>query len=123
MTAQPAERAPRMREVFRFGFYAWNINLAEDIVQGREPDHIRVDEAGPLFFVRIDEAYAATVDLTKPLILAPFADCGNLVIDGWHRIWKARRDGVETLPAHLLTPEEEYRVRIYGGDKGQGYYR
>ncbi|MGI5281727.1 hypothetical protein ACQEVF_59300 [Nonomuraea polychroma] len=123
MSTQPTEQPPRMREVFHFGPYAWNINLAEDIVQGRGPDYVRADETGPLFLVHINEDYAATVDLTKPLIVAPIPDAGNLVIDGWHRIWKARKTGVETLPAHLLAPEEEYRVRIHGGDKGPGYYR
>ncbi|MFD8529473.1 hypothetical protein ACFV0L_18835 [Streptosporangium canum] len=122
MTTQSAEPAPRMREVFHFGPYAWNITAAERVVEGREPDCITVERAAALLFlVYIDEAHAATVDLTKPLILAPFADTGNIPIDGWHRIWKAQREGVETLPACALTPEEEYRVRIHGGDK-EGYY-
>ncbi|MFD0659700.1 hypothetical protein [Thermocatellispora tengchongensis] len=76
-----------------------------------------------LAFVRIDKAHAATVDLTKPLIIAPIEDLGHMPIDGFHRIWKARREGIETLTARLLTSEEEYQIRIHGGDKSPGYYR
>ncbi|MFG3438394.1 hypothetical protein ACGF0J_14215 [Nonomuraea sp. NPDC047897] len=123
-TPQPAEQAPRTHEVFHFGPYAWNITAAERIVEGREPDYIRVGKvAALLWLVHVNEDYAATVDLAKPLILAPFADVGNIPIDGWHRIWKARREGVETLPAHALTADEEHIVRTHGGDKGPGYYR
>lgn len=75
-----------------------------------------------LFLVHINEAHAATVDLTKPLIAAPIEDAGYLVIDGWHRVWKARNLGVETLPVHYLTAEEERLIRLYGGDKGPGCY-
>ncbi|NRQ31350.1 ParB N-terminal domain-containing protein [Nonomuraea sp. NN258] len=125
MTAQPAEQGrPRMREVFRFGFFGWNISAAERIVEGREPDVVRVADVAPmLWLVYVKEDHAATVDLSKPLIVAPVPELGTLVIDGWHRIWKARKAGVETLPAVLLTPDEEHRVRMYGGDKGPGHYR
>lgn len=113
-----------MGEKFRFGEYAWNISAAERIIEGREPDYIQVEKAAALLWlVYINEEHAATVDLSKPLILAPFAGTGNIPIDGWHRIWRARQEGIETLPAHALTDDEEYRVRMYGGDKGDGYYR
>lgn len=46
MTAQPVERAPRMREVFHFGSYAWDITLAEGIVQGRDPGSMCPEGAG-----------------------------------------------------------------------------
>ncbi|MFG1965718.1 hypothetical protein [Nonomuraea sp. NPDC049028] len=124
MTAQPSKPTPRTREVFHLGPYAWNVTAAMRIVEGREPDCIQVEKAAALLWlVYIDKAHAATVDLTQPLILAPFADAGNIPIDGWHRLWKARREGIETLPALALTPDEEFRVRMHGDDKGPGYYR
>ncbi|UBU16614.1 hypothetical protein [Nonomuraea gerenzanensis] len=124
MTAQQSELARRPREVFRFGFYAWNITAALRIVEGREPDRVNVKEAATLLWlIYVNESHAATVDLAQPVLLAPFAGAGHIPIDGWHRIWKARREGVETLPALALTPEEEFRVRMHGGDKGPGYYR
>ncbi|MCP2359799.1 hypothetical protein HD597_006819 [Nonomuraea thailandensis] len=114
----------RVRETFRLGFYAWNVTAAMRIVEGREPDCIQVERAAALLWlVYVNKAHAATVDLTRPLILVPFEGTGNIPIDGWHRIWKARREGIETLPALALTSEEEFRVRMHGGDKGPGYLR
>lgn len=121
MTAQPAERT---REVFRFGTYAWDVTLAEEITQGRDTLTINPEDAGSLFLIHINEAHAATVDLTKPVIVAPIPGAdGNLIIDGWHRVWKARITGVTSLPAVLLTPDEEHQVRLHGGGKGPSYYR
>lgn len=58
-----------------------------------------------------------TTDLSVPIIVAPIApesgqDNGSIVIDGWHRIYRARREGRDTLPALLLTPETERTARI-----------
>src|SRR6266545_7133896 len=62
-----------------------------------------------LLVVEVDQQYAATADLTKPIILVRFVtdsgtDCGLLLIDGWHRVYRARREGRTHLPAYLLSP-------------------
>ncbi|MGI5292702.1 hypothetical protein ACQEVF_56655 [Nonomuraea polychroma] len=41
---------------------------------------------------------------------------GSIPIDGWHRIYRAATERLDTLPAVLLTADEERRVRIHGGD-------
>jgi ParB-like chromosome segregation protein Spo0J len=39
----------------------------------------------------------------------------RIVIDGWHRVRKAAKEGRENLPAVVLTFEETERVRTYEG--------
>jgi len=41
--------------------------------------------------------------------------------DGWHRLAKARHHGVTDLPVIVLDEQQEYQVRIWGGDKGLPY--
>ncbi|MBC7526466.1 MAG: hypothetical protein H7308_02855, partial [Chthonomonadaceae bacterium] len=53
----------------------------------------------------IDEAYAHTRDLSKPLIAVPQEE-RLLIIDGWHRLLRAVLEEVEELPLYLLTQEE-----------------
>lgn len=52
--------------------------------------------------------------LEAPLFAAPLGEIGTLVIDGWHRIALARRLGVETLPALLLSHEQASRALLPG---------
>lgn len=70
-----------------------------------------------LLVVEVDHQYAATTDLTKPIILVRFVtdsgtDCGLLLIDGWHRVYRARCEGRTHLPAYLLSPATERIARI-----------
>ena len=48
---------------------------------------------GVIGLIRIDPTHAATVDLTRPLLVVPLpyapAPGNRLVIDGWHRIHRA----------------------------------
>lgn len=53
----------------------------------------------------MDEDYAMSVDLTRPLLFVPFRDKHQLV-DGWHRLFKASILGVDELFAYFLTQEE-----------------
>ena len=48
------------------------------------------------------EADETDIDLTVPLLIT----AGGMLIDGWHRLARARHLGIDTLPAILLTPEE-----------------
>jgi hypothetical protein len=41
--------------------------------------------------------------------------------DGWHRLAKARDNSVTDLPVIVLDEQQEYQVRIWGGDKGLPY--
>ncbi|MFE0021930.1 hypothetical protein [Amycolatopsis sp. NPDC059021] len=70
-----------------------------------------------LIEVKVNIEYAMTkTDLTKPLIVAPLPigeePAELMVIDGWHRIYRALSEGRETLPAFLLNPAAEEAIRI-----------
>jgi hypothetical protein len=72
-----------------------------------------------LGLIRIDPAHAATVDVTRPLLVVPLPYApppGNrLVIDGWHRIHRALSQGLDRLPAVLLDEGDERACRLHGG--------
>jgi len=79
----------------------------------------------------LDEAHALTRDLSRPLLLVPFKQSHQL-IDGWHRLFKAAKTGVDVLPALALSQEDadaSLVVRLAPGhgldwgqaqDQGQG---
>ncbi|WP_188186951.1 hypothetical protein [Nonomuraea sp. SYSU D8015] len=116
------------RQFFEALAFVWDITAALELVEGRQPNRrINVDDVADLLrLVSIDENYAATVDLTKPILLAPLPDPRTgkpdreMPIDGWHRIARALHERVTTLPAIALTPEEERKVRIRGGSISPG---
>jgi hypothetical protein len=114
------------REIFSMLAYQWDITAALALVEGRTPNAtITVADAALwLPLIVINEAHAATVDLDKPVLIVPIHDpkepdapfAGYLIIDGWHRIYRATHEGVETLVAHLLAVEEERQCRLAGGN-------
>ncbi|RLK12672.1 hypothetical protein DER29_5956 [Micromonospora sp. M71_S20] len=63
----------------------------------------------------INRTYAMTTDLTQPLIVAhvdiPGAAPAPLLIDGTHRLYRAWREHLPQLPAHLLTVAETRQIK------------
>ena len=51
------------------------------------------------------EEHIDTVDLVKPVVIAEIASQRYNVIDGHHRMEKARRESVTALPCYRITPE------------------
>ncbi|MFF4778991.1 hypothetical protein ACFY05_39825 [Microtetraspora fusca] len=118
----PAETGQGGVEAFHFLAWSWNVTTANTYAEGR-PTTGRLDPrkwSGYLGAIRIDEAHVGEVDLSVPLIAVPIPNAGPFVIDGWHRIARALREGVTDLRVVVLTAEEEYACRIYGGDKVPG---
>lgn len=52
--------------------------------------------------LKLDTKYARTTDLSVPIILLP----DGRLIDGNHRLWKAKKEKVKFLPARMLSDEE-----------------
>ncbi|GAA2213302.1 hypothetical protein GCM10009850_087640 [Nonomuraea monospora] len=112
-------------ETFQLLAWKWNITAAKKATQGRTPV-ARIeprDWAGMLRVIVINTEHAARVDMSEPLIVAPVPNGGMLIIDGWHRLYKALATDVEELRAVVLTAEEEHACRMHGGAKGDGYIR
>ncbi len=137
--------SPQHQGIERFCFLLaeWSVTRAKEIVEGRAP-HARLnairaanqwlDEDGPIRWSEPDEqgwrtqlsydgaigidrdhALSDAIDITIPIIMIRLAG-GVMVIDGWHRIFRARHEGVEYLAAHILTEEEELDCRLVGPD-------
>jgi hypothetical protein len=65
----------------------------------------------------VDSAYAATTDLTTPILLAPVEtsageELGYIAIDGWHRIYRALTEETTRLPAYILSKSTARTVRM-----------
>ena len=61
---------------------------------------------------RINWEYARTIDLATadPLIWVTLSANAYFVIDGWHRMARAKELGIRCLPGFVLTEEESHRV-------------
>lgn len=107
-------------ETFSFVNYAWDVAAGLELAADLPVRPFAVRSALQLLpLIYVDEEHAAGADLSVPLLAAPFRPADSiLVIDGWHRIWRAHHTGVAELPCRVLTEEQEARVRLYGGDKG-----
>lgn len=96
----------------------WNVTEAQDIVKDRPVTDMmypaELDSLGKN--VTIDEEYAmAHSDLTQPVIAVLIAIGESrdfFVIDGWHRIFKARQLGITNLPVYILDDAESERVTL-----------
>lgn len=121
-------------QVFFFAAYRWCITHALELITA-DPEAatlieeaeitglgqflpIEPDEPGSVALIRVevDTEYAMSTDLTKPLLVAPLEaggqPAGAVVIDGWHRVYRALREGRTHLPALLLTTEAERTCRV-----------
>jgi hypothetical protein len=123
-------------QVFHFGAWRWCITRAKELLEVHESvatfhEHASLagmDELLPLkpapqgylklVEVKVNVEYAMTkTDLNKPIIVAPVSSpsgefFGWMVIDGWHRVYRALSEGRETLPAYLLNTAAEEAIRI-----------
>lgn len=96
----------------------WDVSEAQDIVKDRPVTGMmfpsELDSLGKN--VTIDEEYAmAHSDLNEPVIAVLIAvgeSKDYFVIDGWHRIFKARQLGVNHLPVYILNEVESERVTL-----------
>lgn len=75
------------------------------------PGHVKLLE------IQVDPGHAATTDLSMPVLVVRTLsnageDLGAMVIDGWHRIYRARTEGITHLPAYVLSTATELAVRI-----------
>ncbi|MFZ4860286.1 MAG: ParB N-terminal domain-containing protein [Desulfuromonadaceae bacterium] len=55
---------------------------------------------------KYNDDYLAIVDVTRPIIIAEISPGRFNVIDGNHRMEKARRIGLEKIPAYRVGPEQ-----------------
>ena len=122
-------------EYFSFLAFQWDVGKARELVKGRKPNSEIPDTEVfyhtwlegydqplriPLINIDIEYAMSDAVDTSVPLIAVIIPDddgaatSNGVLIDGWHRAYKAYHTGVKKLDMHVLTPEEEVECRIQG---------
>lgn len=106
---------PTEPQTFTWVRWTWDIDQALRLHGHRPTVPVKISGLAGLLglgVVSVDRAHFPTVDLTKPLLIAPFPTTeGFLPIDGWHRIGRALEDGIDELPAIILTEEESAALR------------
>lgn len=118
-------------ELYRNGIFEFNItrlvefiaNHADRFPIEKWPVASIIDYGGS----RLNHATIATADLLKPVLLAEIAPSRFSLIDGHHRVARARSEGLHTIPAYriycpdhvpFLTSLTAYRTYIeYWNDK------
>jgi hypothetical protein len=94
-------------ELFPNGIFVFNITkMTEYIMHSRIPfEEIQVRDFSR-GASKFKEEHLAAVDITRPIIVAEISPGRYNVIDGNHRVEKARRLGMETIKAYKLGPEQ-----------------
>lgn len=94
-------------ELFPNGIFVFNITkMTEYIMRSRIPcEEVQVRDFSR-GTSKFKEEHLAVVDITRPIIVAEISLGRYNVIDGNHRIEKARRLGIETIMAYKLGPEQ-----------------
>jgi len=99
-------------EVFVNGIFEFNITKMIEYIQENHDcinlEEVAVDDFYKEFSV-INESHIDSVDITRPVILAEISPGRYNLIDGNHRMEKARRVGVMKVLAHKLNVEQHIR--------------
>jgi hypothetical protein len=96
-------------ELFPNGIFVFNITKMTEYIQ-RNPNSITLKEVAVSDFFgdfsSINESHMNSVDISRPVILAEISPGRFNLIDGNHRMEKARRKEIKSLPAYKLNPEQ-----------------
>lgn len=111
--------SPDKIEIYWYGEFGWNVTAARKLVADRQPTRCDIASwVAELSLATINEAHWPLVDLTQPLIVVPMPGTDeHRLIDGWHRVRRASVEGITALPVYILSRDEEYKIRGYGGGK------
>lgn len=96
-------------ECYINGIFVYNITKMIKYVEGNRDKIICEDITVSKYRKEkhnIDEGYIEYSDISKPVILAEICPGIYNLIDGHHRIEKAYRMGIESIPAYKLKPEQ-----------------
>ncbi len=96
-------------ELFPNGIFRFNITKMLEYIQ-KNSNSITLEEVAvgdfPKDFSSVNEAHMDSVEISRPVILAEISPGRYNLIDGNHRMEKARRLGIERIPAYKLQVEQ-----------------
>jgi hypothetical protein len=104
-TFQPCPAEPG-DEMYPNGIFEFNITRLLSVIEAnvdRFPiERVGVDAIPNYGSESLDEETIRTAELLRPILLAEISPGRFNLIDGHHRVAKARREGVRTLPARRV---------------------
>lgn len=99
-------------ELFPNGIFVFNITKIIEYIQ-KNPSSITLENVAVSDFFKgfssINESNVDSVDISKPVILAEISPGRYNLIDGNHRMEKARRMGINSIRAYKLNVEQHIR--------------
>lgn len=99
-------------ELFPNGIFEFNITKMLEYIK-QKPDGIAIKEVAVSdFFERfssINESHMDSVEISEPVILAEISPGQYNLIDGNHRMEKARRVGLKSMLAYSLNVEQHMK--------------
>ena len=99
-------------ELFPNGIFEFNITKIIEYIQ-RNPESVPLEQIAvkdfPAAFSSINEPHVDSVEVSKPVILAEISPERYNLIDGHHRMEKARRMGIESIRAYKLDAHQHIR--------------
>lgn len=99
-------------EYYANGIFEFNITMILEYIRSNpdqfKPENISVPEFNNDFSV-IDESYIDSVTFSEPVILAEIAPERFNLIDGNHRLEKAKKLGRKEIMAYRLSPEQHIK--------------
>ena len=102
-------------EIYPNGIFEFNITKMIDFIHSNPSDfateEVSVDDFPPEFS-SINEKHMDNVHLGEPVILGEISPDRYNLIDGNHRMEKARRLGVERIQAYRISPEQHVQFLI-----------
>lgn len=102
-------------ELFRNGFFIFNITRMIEFIQNNSDSFFLEDVVVSDFFAgfsSINESLMDSVELSMPVIIAEISPGQYNLIDGNHRMEKARRMGVKKVPGYKLSPDQHLKFLI-----------
>lgn len=105
--------------------FRWNVTRAAEWIENNleevELSKVQID---PLSrgaeSTDLDQAFIPKADLSKPVIMVRMRPEFFRLMDGNHRVAKARRLGVKELPAYYLSPEQHRQFFTF--EEADGLY-
>lgn len=111
-------------ELYRNGIFTFNISKMMSYLESEKsaikPNDVTISSL-PSGFSRLNEAHIDSVDLTIPVIIVEIAPNQYNLIDGNHRVEKAKRNNVTTIGCYklnvtqhinFLTTQEAYATYV-----------
>jgi ParB-like nuclease domain len=108
-------------EMYPNGIFVFNITKMADYIRINDfPfEDVQVKDF-PKPTTKFKDDYLETVDISKPVIVAEISPGRYNVIDGNHRMEKARRLGLANLPAYRIGPEQH--MQFFTTEQGYRAY-